>query len=97
MFASWAKPVVDYANLKDGKLSIESFGSLSKSEQVHVYLDKLEKQWDQKKTGKGKNLLFMALLSSFKSKYINLLFWNTFTTFLELMSPFLIKIFIEYI
>ena len=43
IFVSWVEPLVRYANLKDGKLSIEKYGELEESEKVGVYFEKLEK------------------------------------------------------
>ena len=97
LFVSWVEPLVRYANLKEGKLSIDKYGELEKSEEVGVYFDKLEKKWLQAKGKKGDNILFMVLLNSFKGQYGILLFWNTFKTSLELTNPFLIKMFVEYI
>jgi hypothetical protein len=42
IFVSWVEPLVRYANLKDGKLSLDSYGELEESEKVKVYFEKLE-------------------------------------------------------
>ena len=97
MSLGWVEPLVSYANLKDGKLSIDSYGELDPDEEVRPYFDKLEKTWNEAKDKKGDNILFKVLFSSFKEHYGILLFWNTFNTVLELSNPFLVKMFVEYI
>ena len=66
IFFGWVEPLVKYANLKDGKLSLDSLGELEESEKVKVYFDKLEKQWDKVKGNNKENVLFWTLLTSFK-------------------------------
>jgi len=79
IFMSWIEPMVDYANVKDQKLTIDSYGELGESDKMDAFFEKLEKNWNAvKHTKNDQFVLFKTLFSTFKEQYFTFVFWNTF-------------------
>ena len=93
---NWIVPLIDFTNTRE-KLNLDLYGELPESEQAQHHIELLETVWNRKKHEKGNNVLLKTLFIAFRRDYISLMFWNTLQTVLSVTSPFIIKLFINYI